>query len=206
MPLVGHAVRHAIESGCVDHVVVSTDSDEIAEAAVSYGADVPFRRPMELSNDSASTIDVVIHAMNCLVDNRSAPRGHVICLQPTSPLRTPDDVSAAYKDLCERKAECLVSVSPAPFPLEWVRHLHPDGTLREAQPGRPTQRRQETEPEFVLNGAIYLADWPGLEAVGTWHTSGTVAYVMPLERSIDIDTEWDLRLARAVWADSHRGQ
>jgi N-acylneuraminate cytidylyltransferase len=145
---------------------------------------------------------VVLHAL------RELPGyDFVVLLQPTSPLRTADDVDAALVHCVDSGAPSCVSISPAPHSPYWMYFMNQDTTLRsvlEAPPG--ATRRQDLPPAYALNGAIYVASVPWFQAGRSFVTAETVAYVMPEERSIDIDTAADLESFRRIVEGNPSGQ
>jgi CMP-N,N'-diacetyllegionaminic acid synthase len=186
-PMIAHTILAALESGVFKRVVVSTDDSEIAEVSRLYGAEVPFDRPPELARDDTPSVAVVLHAMEQLRPDC------VTVLQPTSPLRTADDIVAADARMTEI-ARPVISVAET---KPWLLSTDENGGLFWAFNER--QGKEGTQRYFVPNGAIYsfLSEviWKG----GSWWDNA-VAYEMPLERSIDIDTPSDLYIARALLA------
>ena len=197
-PLIAWSIAAARDSRFVDRIVMSSDDDAIMAAAAACGCEVPFRRPAELATDSASTIDVVLHALDALP-------GHdvVIVLQPTSPLRTATDIDAACQKFHASGAPTCVSISRVEQTPYWMYRLGDNDVLvpvLEAPPG--VTRRQDLPPVYVLNGAIYIADVGWLRRSRSFVTADTVACVMPPERSIDIDTAADFDRFRQAVADN----
>lgn len=195
-PLIAWTLECARRARSIERVVVSTDSPEIASVAERCGVEVPFQRPPELARDDTPGIAPLLHTLRWLEENEGTLPSWVVCLQPTSPLRTPADVDAAV-ELAEREgADAVVSVSPAPAHPFWMRRIEEDGRLVDLLPGAPTPaRRQELSPTYALNGAIYVARREFLLEHESFEAGRTLAYVMPPERSIDIDSAWDLQQA-----------
>ncbi len=192
-------LARAIESGqraaTVDRVVLSSDDAEIIQAAILSGCDVPFVRPTELSGDRARSIDVVRHALKAL------PEGYdlVVLLQPTSPLRTAEDVEAAVELCVRRGAPACVSVCAADKPPFWMHGLDERHRLRPILPEyQGAARRQDLPPAFAVNGAVYVARTDWIRAQESFVTPETIGFVMPRQRSIDIDDEIDLIIAEAM--------
>ncbi len=183
-PLLDFTVAAARGASCIDRLVLSSDDEDIMRVARAAGCEVPFRRPPELSGDEASTMDVVLHALDHL------PSFDIlVLLQPTSPLRTAADIDAACALLAQRKAPACVSLMLAEQTPYWMFRLGEQGTLSNLLPAdeRPA-RRQDLPPVYVLNGAIYAAHIDWLRRQRSFVAEGAVGYVMPAERSIDIDT------------------
>ncbi|MGE4430278.1 MAG: acylneuraminate cytidylyltransferase [Sphingobium sp.] len=184
-PLIHWTVWAALESGCFDQVIVSTDSEHIAEAAVKSGATFPGLRPSHLATDDASTIDVIAHVLE------DHPAETVAVLQPTSPLRTSQDITGCIDLFKQIGGRPVVSVSPA---KPWL-------LKREETTCTPVfdfaTRRQDTE-FFAPNGAVYIFSRQYLASGRVWWNDAAL-YVMPTERSIDIDTHADLIIAKALF-------
>lgn len=194
-PLLSWTIAAAQQSGVVDRIVVSTDDDEIARAAQDLGAEVPFRRSPELSDDHATAVDVAIDALDRLGDP-----DWLLLLQPTSPLRSAEDVRSAVR-LASDDVERVVSVRPVRDHPAWLLRVAGDGML-EPWSGSAATRRQDEPALVVPNGAIYLIRPAALRRDRSWVGSRTRAYNMPEERSIDVDTSWDLRVASLVLASA----
>ena len=203
LPLVVHTLRCALAVGSFDRIIVSTDDEEIASVCEDVpGIEVPFRRPAALATDAALGVDVVLHAADWLreVDGHEPPT--MCVLQPTSPLRQPEDVEGALQMLRERDAEFVVSVAAAK-PIAWHHVIGRDARLAPATDVAPqvaASNRQDLPPTVTLNGAIYLFDVETLRLRRSWFGPRTYGYPMSAERSIDIDTEADLRVAEALIA------
>lgn len=198
-PLIAWTIEAALGATSVSRVVVTTDDDAIAKAARDFGADVPFRRPAELALDETPGNEAVIHAVQWLREHQGYVPDIVVSLQPTSPARTAADIDAALAQMAATGADSVVSVTPAdPHPY-WTKCLDADGWMRDLIPMTPPiVRRQELPPVFSLNGAIYAARLDVLLSTRSWYTNRTSAYVMPAERSFDIDTAMDFKFAQLV--------
>lgn len=192
-PLIAWTVEAAISAECVDRVVVSSDDDEIIAAAKAAGCDVPFCRPAYLASDMASSIDVVLHALDQLPEY-----DYVILLQPTSPLRTAADIEAAFGLMLEKSAPSCVSICEADQSPYWMYRLSNDGRLQEllTNNNEKVTRRQDLPPVYVLNGAIYIARIDWLRRTKSFLHSETIAYKMPRDRSLDIDNADEFTLFR----------
>lgn len=198
-PLIAWTIEAAKACPGIDAVVLSTDDPAIASVAARFGCEVPFMRPAALATDEASSMDVVYHALGQL------PGFDVlVLLQPTSPLRASADIAACL-DLLEN-APAVVSVRPAEDHPYLTYQINDGGTLAPfAKPATgQSLRRQDLPGAWCLNGAIYAADIEWLKRQGGFTSSETVAYQMPSERSIDIDTPADLRLAGDLLQHSHK--
>ena len=195
-PLLFWTTSEARKCRSLDRVIVSTEDNEIADLARSLGAEVPFSRPAGLAQDETPGIAPIIHATEWLEEHEGYRPEYVVALQPTSPLRSADDITSALKLAEEKDADAVVSVTPAHNHPYLAKRVLNDGRIQEFIPQeRRYGGRQEFPPVYTLNGAIYLVKRSVLLQEGTFYTDRTFAYVMPPERSIDIDDPWDLHLA-----------
>ena len=198
-PLMAYTIEAALESGEFDEVMVSTDSELYADIARSAGAAVPFLRSEATATDSASSWDMVEEVlMNYSKAGRSFD---TFCLlQPTSPLRNADDIKAAY-ELYRSKAECaVVSVCEAEHSPLWCGHLPENREFVGFIDRESMQQRQAGGKFYRLNGAIYIVDTAKFAEDRYLYHEGSFAYVMPQERSVDIDTELDFKYAELILA------
>jgi CMP-N,N'-diacetyllegionaminic acid synthase len=200
-PLIAWTIEAALRCRDVDRVVVSTDDDEIAAVARAQGAEVPFMRPPELAEDSTPTMPVIVHALRWLEAEQGYVPDAVVLLQPTSPLRTADDITGVVALARERSADSVISVSLAWSHPHLAKRIAGDGRLEDFIAHPKVDRRQDLEPVYSLNGAIYLARRAALLENQTFYGPNTYAYVMPPERSLDVDTAWDLHLCDLVLRD-----
>ncbi len=193
-PLLHWTIRAARESGVAARVIVSTDDEAIAEIARAGGAEVPFLRPPEWALDDSPMIDVALGTLDLLAARESWEPAWLLLLQPTSPLRTAEDIQRAAALLAASDADAVVSVAPAKHHPQWLQQLSPEGRLLPCA-GTPSARRQDLPPVYALNGAIYLTRTATLRASRTFFPTTALGYVMAPERSVDIDTEMDWKLA-----------
>ena len=200
-PLLSWTIEAAVDSNCLDRVIVSTDSDEIAQIARRIGAEVPFIRPAALATDSASSIDVILHAVDWFRD-RNTVYDTVVLLQPTSPLRSAEDIRGALALYEARNARAVVSVCEVDHPPFWMNTLPEDLSMAGfLDPKLSRKNRYDFPVYYRLNGALFIADVAYVRDHG-FFGSGTVAFVMPKERSVDIDDEVDFRIAEVLLSES----
>ncbi|WP_333871700.1 acylneuraminate cytidylyltransferase family protein [Desulforamulus putei] len=190
-PLLAWTVEEAKKSQYIDRLILSSEDAEIIALAKSLGCDVPFIRPAQLARDETPGIEPVLHALQVLPEKYD----YVVLLQPTSPLRRAKDIDECIA-LCMNQGACAcVSVTePAHHPY-WMYELLPNGFLKPFMPkDKVPFRRQELQPVYALNGAVYVACCDWLQEKRTFLAEETVAFVMPPERSLDVDTELDLQI------------
>lgn len=197
-PLIVYTIEAALASGVFDYVLVSTDSTEIADVARDAGAAVPFLRPPHLATDEAKGIAVLHHAM-AWCQAAGMRFSWVMVLQPTSPLRSPEDIRNACSLMLERQAQAVVSVCEVDH-HPWLSNSLPEDGCMEGflRPEVRTANRQELPKYYRLNGAIYLAEWDFIRCRDHWYGLRTYAYVMPRIRSVDIDDALDFALAEVL--------
>ena len=192
-PLIAWTIEAARQTAVIDRVIASTDCPRIAAAARDHGCEVPFLRPAELATDSACTADAVRHALRTLGEEYDL----LVLLQPTSPLRTPDDIAACIRLCVDRDAPSVVSLSTARESPFLMYTLERSGAVSPFYEER-LRRRQELPSLHVLNGAVYVVETAHFLRHGKLLDTSTLGYAMPPERSVDIDSEWDLFVCQAL--------
>jgi len=194
-PLIAWTILEAKKSRYLDRVIVSSEDPEIIAMAQQWGGEVPFIRPRELARDDTPGIAPVIHALETLPENYD----YVVLLQPTSPLRQARDIDDCLETCLDHEAPACVSVTETDKSPYWMYHLDAAHRLI---PWLPQERimatRQELPRTFALNGAVYVARTSLLKQHHTFLTAETIGYVMPKERSVDVDTEFDLTIAECL--------
>lgn len=195
-PLLKICIEQALRATSLTAVILSTDDPELANAGRGWGAEVPFLRPAELSDDHAPSIDVVLHAANVCGRERDT----VCLLQPTSPFRTAAHIDAAVTRLRGAPtAQSLVSVKPAGVEKTWLKEIDPTGMLQPIAPVVPgADSYGQGATLYQLNGALYIMPIELLRERRTFHTERTIGFVMGAEDSVDIDEQVDLDLAELI--------
>ena len=204
-PLIAWTIEAALGTNELNRVIVSTDDKNIVHIAKKWGAEVPFIRPENLASDIATSFSVVKHTIDWLEKEEDISPEYVMLLQPTSPLRTTEDIRGVIHLMQKHNAVSVVSVCEAINHPYLIKKICDDGTLENFIKKTPKfSRRQELPQAFVLNGALYLHKWETLNKEKNFIPPGTLAYIMPQERSIDIDTPWDFFLAEQVLREKNR--
>ncbi len=200
-PVIAWTIETALAAGDELHrVIVSTDDPEIAVAAHAFGAEAPFMRPAELATDEAPGLPVIQHAVKFVEEEEGAPVDWVLILQPTAPFRNADDISESLRLAREGGCDSVISVTRvlAEHPI-LMKKIENGRLLPYCIEEKEGTRRQDYDPPaYIRNGAIYLTRRDVLmEGDSIW---GEVIqpYVMPEERSYDIDSERDFRLVELV--------
>lgn len=197
-PLIAYTIKAAVDSGVFEKIVVSTDSKDIADIAVSYGAEVPFLRPDDISGDLVSSDDVILHALAYY--NKQGIMYEEVCkLQPTSPMRNGKHLKEAYKLFHERRADFLVSVCECEHSPLWAGVIGDDLRLDHFIPDEVKRAcRQELPVYYRLNGAVYMGNVIKFCENKNFLGCNSIAYIMSQKDSIDIDSELDFELARIM--------
>ena len=201
-PLIEHTLRGALDANFIDEVIVSTDDAKIAALASSIqGVEAPFLRPAHLASDSSSAIDVYLHAIDFLEQQRGVDIDRFCVLLPTSPLRLPQDIDCAIDMFHKNCADVVVSVQCAK-PLPWHQRISGSFKLSDVAPldtkEAVANRQQLDDSMVVLNGSIYVMNTNALRMRRTYFGEKTYGYMMPADRSIDIDNIVDFRIAEAL--------
>lgn len=198
-PLIAWSIEQTKFCSDIDRIVVSTEDWEIGKVAKKYGAEVPFMRPAELASDTALPIDAIFHAINWLKEHENYQSEYILLLQPTSPLRIAKDIEGAIQALKDKDARAVVSVCETDHHPWWSNTLPEKGNMKDfIRPDILNKRRQELPVFYLVNGAIYLADTDYLHQYNGFLGPDTFAYKMLKERSIDIDSELDFKLAEVL--------
>ena len=204
-PLIAYTIAAAQQSKELTHFLLSSDDDEIIAVAKQYGAPVPFIRPAVLATDQAPTLPVVQHAIRYMEEQEGIIFDYVVLLQPTTPMRTAEDIDTAVKKLVSTRADSVVSVCD-------VDAYHParmrqivDDQLVELPIKEPKEmaRRQDLPPVYIRNGAIYAVRRDLVIEGNSMIGMVSRPYVMPVEQSVNIDSPLDLLLAKHLMREEN---
>ena len=196
-PLIAWTIEEALKIGIIDKLIVSTDSEKIAEISKQFGAEVPFLRPSILSNDEADSISVLKHVIKFY----KSEYNYILLLQPTSPLRSSEDIHNAFLLLSD-SVKAVVSVCETEHPPLWSNTLPEDLSMRDFIREEIKNKRSQDLPKYYrINGAIYLAELNYFMENSGFIGSKTKAYIMPQNRSVDVDTELDFRICKQIIID-----
>ena len=198
-PLIAYTIEAALQAKTLTRTIVSTDDKTIAQVSEQYGAEVPFLRPRHLATDSATSIAVLQHAVTYLAEQEGYSTDIVVCLQPTSPLRSAEDIDQAVNLCLSPDADSVVSLCQAKHHPFWMKKIA-DGRVHSLieEDEQQFTRRQDLPPVYQLNGALYVTRAKVLLEENRMLGEYTIPYIMPPERSIDIDTQIDLKLAECL--------
>ncbi len=198
-PLIAHTIEQALKCDFINDVYVSTDSLEIADVARQYGAKVPFMRPANLATSESGKIPVIQHCVKYLME-QGEQISKIIDLQPTSPLRTLEDISETFKLLTD-DTDVIFSVcesSHNPYFSMVELDMYNYACLSKSD-GIEIIRRQDAPKVYGLNGAMYMWHAHTLDK-GLFEGKSKI-YIMPKERSIDIDDVYDFEFAKIMFVE-----
>lgn len=197
-PMIAWSIEAAQKSGVFDRIIVSTDDEEIAEVAREYGAEVPFMRPEELSNDYAGTIPVIHHAADWIISQGNKPN-YVCCIYATAPFIQPEDLKKGLELIKKKNSDYCFSVASFPYPIQRALKISDDNEISMFDPEQFNVRSQDLVEAWHDAGQFY---WGNIEA---WlmekavFKSHAVPLILPRERVQDIDTLEDWRLAELMF-------
>lgn len=201
-PVISYPIRCALASGIFDRVFVSTDDDEIAEIATRLGAEVPFRRPVELSDDYATTVPVIAHATEWAERNLGHVR-HVCCIYPTTPFLMVEDLVDARNIMCAGRWDYCFGACEFGSPIFRSFERKQSGSLKMFFPDKYAARSQDLPRALHDAGQFYFGTtkaWLTNQAI--FGPDSTVVE-LPRWRVHDIDTDDDWRRAELVWQALH---
>lgn len=197
-PLIAWSIEAALASKYIDRVIVSTDDDEIKQVSEQYGAEVPFLRPEHLSNDHASSFDVIKHSIRFVrLDQENEL---IVLLQPTSPLRLVSEIDAALEFFLTKNAKGVVSISETEHSPMWSNTLPENGCMSDfIRPEVQGKRSQDLPKFYRLNGSIYIYEILNLLEKGhIFFNENVYGFETSLETSVDIDTALDFLVAETI--------
>lgn len=196
-PLISWTIGEALRLAPAWRVILSTDDDEIRAVAETCGLPVAYRRPTELGGDTVGSREVMLDVMDW-ADRQGIEYDNVVLLQPTSPLRTAADIEGALS-LYTPDTDMVVSVTPAACnPYYDCFETGADGTLHVSKGDGLFTRRQDAPQAWQYNGAVYVINPRSLRRMGLGEFPRRVPYVMPRERSVDLDTPLDWIIAEHI--------
>lgn len=189
-PIIAYSIETALDSGCFDKVIVSTDDQEIVEVAKKYGAEVPFIRPEELSNDHAGTLPVVKHAIEWFEQHESVPT-EVCCLYATAPFVQVQWLQEAYQQLQKTRVEYCFTVTSFPFPIQRAIKLTAEKRIQMFYPEHYKTRSQDLQEAYHDAGQFYWGHASAFKAMKLLFSELASPYILPRHLVQDIDTPED---------------
>jgi CMP-N,N'-diacetyllegionaminic acid synthase len=195
-PLIAHSIEQAKASGCFDCIAVSSDSQEILDIAEEWGAEYLISRPEELASDHAAKLPVIQHCVHEAERINGYTFDTMVDLDATSPLRSIDDILGSIKMLEESQSSNLITASPARrSPYFNLIELNEGGFVRRSKSlDQPIFRRQDSPKCFDMNASVYIWKRDGFFENTKVLLEDTLLFIMPEERSLDIDSELDFEM------------
>jgi len=193
-PLISHSINVANKSTYITRIIVSTEDIEISEISMEYGAEI-LDRPQNLAGDDSSTIDVILHSLNLLKLNENYIPDIVVLIQPTSPLRLIKDIDDSIKLFINNNCDSVISVcevEPSPY---WGLKIEKNYLKPAFGEKYLESKRQDLPKLYVPNGSIFISKPQIIKKFSSFQTEKTMAYLMPPERSVDIDNDLDFIFA-----------
>ncbi len=200
LSLIGYKAVAALQSRYCKRLIVSSDSAEIRDEAMRHGAEMLFERPAELATDTASSNDVILHAMDWIEVHEKRRYDAIMLLEPSSPFARPEHFDAAVELFVARKASLVVGMRETEVASVFVGTLGSDGSIGgivEKLLRTPAQRRQDQPPEVTMNGALYLIGWEAMRKHRKVYADPSASYGILMDRlhSIEIESAADLAYA-----------
>jgi N-acylneuraminate cytidylyltransferase/CMP-N,N'-diacetyllegionaminic acid synthase len=202
-PMIAYTIETALKSKYIQEVIISTDEKKIADIAVEYGATCPFMRPPELARDDSHAIDTYLYTVENLNRQHGYNIDEFVVLQPTSPLRITEDIDNTIDIFYRYKADSAASFVKETHPIIWHKYLDKEGKISSIFSENQLQNRQEIRPTYYPNGAVYVFKYSLLVKDRCYYTERSYAYIMPFDRSIDIDTMDDFEYAEILLRRRH---
>lgn len=203
-PLIAYTIESASNAKNIDSVIVSTDDTEIEKIAIKYGATSPFKRPRSLATDTSLAIDTYLYTIERLNSEFNYSIKEFCVLLPTSPLRKSEDIDSAIELFKNNNADSVISFTKAQHPLNWHKYVNHDNKISSVF-NEEIKNRQDEKDTFYPNGAIYVFNYEFLRKKREYYSSNSYTYIMPRNRSIDIDTIDDFEFAEFLLRGKHEG-
>lgn len=200
-PLIAYTINEALKSKYITRYVVSTDSKEIMNIAVGYGAEVPFLRPKNLATDKASSMVAINHAVAFLEKDENVEYDYVVEIMCTNPLKTVEDIDGCIEKLIETGADSVIAVNKLEdhHPIR-IKKILNDRIVDYCLPEKLDSRRQDLKPDaYIRSGSIYALKRNELMIHNRrYGTKNSRPYILPPERAVNVDTEIDFLVAETL--------
>lgn len=198
-PIIAYSIEAAKQSGCFDRIIVSTDDKEIAGVAETYGAEVPFLRPAKLSDDHATTIDVIQHAIKHCTEHSHKP-SLVCCIYPTAPFLLPEYLRQGQLELNNSEVEYAFSATSFPYPIQRAFSVTDMGGVEMFYKKYSVTRSQDLTEAYHDAGQFYWGKTSAFILGKAIFAEHSKAVILPRKRAQDIDTPEDWELAEALFS------
>ncbi len=204
-PLIAWSIEAGLKSKYLDEVMVTTDSQEIADISNQYGANVPFLRPDELASDTATSFDAIKHTLDYYNNEQNKEFDYIVLLEPTSPLREPSDIDRAIEILFDSGADSIVGIcktedqNPSFLVTKDMENFICGYENKEMK----VLRRQDIKDVYFFEGTIYISKTNILLSKKTFYHENTIGYEVPKYKSLEIDDIDDFVMVEAIM--KHKG-
>lgn len=205
-PLIAHTIECALQSKSIHKLVLSTDSDQIAGVCANYDIEIPFMRPKFLAKDNTSSRDVFLYTIEKLIKDYNEKIKNFVVLQVTSPLRNFNDIDKAIQIFKDNNADSVLSMTKSNYPLHWAKKITANNQIISCKPEINIQANNPDYYPYIPNGAIYVFNYEYFKLNEDYFSDKSYAYVMPYERSIDIDTYSDLKQTEFFYINSRKNK
>jgi CMP-N,N'-diacetyllegionaminic acid synthase len=199
LPLIAHSIISAKKSKKIKRIIVCTEDLEIAKIAKQYGAEVPFYRPKNLAKDNSMLMDSLFYFIEKINYIENKMYENFIVLLPTAPLRDAADIDNSINLFRRKKAQSVISMTEAFYPIEWNHTVSLEKRVKAySKDFDAVTNRQKLKKTFIPNGAIFIFNYQLLKKTRKYYHKNTFAYIMPKDKSIDIDDIYDFKLAEFI--------
>ncbi len=204
-PLIAYTIEQAMASKLFEHIVISTDSDEIANVAQEYGADVFFKRSAGMSSDTAGKLEVIRDAFQRSEEHYGEKYHYLVDLDATAPLRNIDDITQSFQQFIENNNDNLITAMPSRrSPYFNLVEVNQAGKVSLSKTlDNSIVRRQDAPKSYDMNASIYIWKRNAILNNNSLFIETTGLYVMPEDRSIDIDTELDYKFVAFIMSENN---
>ncbi len=196
-PLIFYTINEAKKSKFLDNIIVSTEDNKIEKVAKKYGIEV-VKRPKKLSTDNSTSISVLKHTIINLEKTKKFFPDIIVMLQPTSPLRKSSDIDLAIEKFLKTDCDTIIGVTEVQHPPYWTYYIENGRLIPIIEGGEKIFRRQDSKKFYQINGAIYIISRNKILKQDSIISKNNFPYIMPPQRSIDIDNEMDFKLAELL--------
>jgi pseudaminic acid cytidylyltransferase len=203
-PMISYSIQAAIQTGIFDDVIVSTDSPEIAQMAIHYGANVPFMRPVKLADDFATTADVLLHTINYLND-QGKKIDFFCCIYATAPFIRPSDIIKGYETLRSENTTSVFTVTTFPYPIFRALKIEENGTISMFWPEYINVRSNDLPEAYHDAGQFYWANAVKFYDAKSLFAKDSLPIILPRYIVQDIDTMEDWENAERIYAALNTG-
>jgi len=201
LPLVAYSIISASKSKYCSRVIVSTDDEEIKKVSEKFGAEVPFMRPENLSLDTTPTSEVRNHLINWIEREGISNYDYFVQLQATSPFITWEDINNAFELMLLKDGNAIIGVTESEINFMFVDYIDEEKRMDKffyKLDNLKSVRRQDFNKQYRICGGISIGTWEYVKLKKTFHSKDTFAYIIPKERSLDIDEPIDLIFAKCL--------